>query len=50
MKIVSHLSEYMASIALMVCLLLGALALSCLPTIVGALNAPPAATLTADAS
>ncbi len=49
MKISPHFSEYMASIALMVCLLLGALALSCVPTIVAALHAPHRA-VTADAS
>jgi ABC-type transport system involved in cytochrome c biogenesis permease component len=48
-KISPHFGEYIASIALMVCLLLGALALSCLPTIVNALHAPHRA-VTADAS
>ena len=50
MKIASHLGEYAATIMLMVCLLVGALALSATPTIIGLVLHPQAAVAQTDAS
>lgn len=49
MKLASHIGEYFASMVLMICLLVGALAISAAPTIIGDLTKPHPV-VTADAA